>query len=61
MGSGGVVELLGIPAARRRGDGRGGEKLQGFAKPEQTMLEEEGGADLGVKGRLRPLPLPLFI
>ena len=32
-GSGGVVDPLGIPAARRRGGGGGGEKLQGFAKP----------------------------
>ena len=30
-GSGGVVDLLGIPAARRRGGGGGGENLQGFA------------------------------
>ena len=37
-GSGGVVELLGIPAARRRGGDGGGEKLQGFAKPEQHTL-----------------------
>ena len=43
VGSGGVVELLGIPAARRHGDGGGGEKLQGFAKPDQTMLEGERG------------------
>ena len=34
-GSGGVVALLGIPAARRRGGGGGGENMQGFAKPEQ--------------------------
>ena len=30
-GSGGVVDPLGIPAARRRGGGGGGESLQGFA------------------------------
>jgi hypothetical protein len=29
-GSGGVVDLLGIPEARRRGGGGGGESLQGF-------------------------------
>ena len=30
-GSGGVVDRLGIPAARRCGSGDGGEFLQGFA------------------------------
>ena len=43
-GSGGVVDLLGILAARRRGGGGGGETLQGFAKPGQRCGGGREGA-----------------
>jgi hypothetical protein len=57
-GSGGVVDPHGIPAARRRGGGGRGEKLQGFAKPEQTCGGgERGAADFGVSGEGAAAPL----
>ena len=44
-GSGGVVDLLGIPAARRRGGGGGGEDSAGLrqARAERMVEEERGG------------------
>ena len=57
-----VVDLLGIPAARWRGGGGGGEFLQGFAKPEQEKLGGRRGGKLGLRtSRLRPAKLPLYI
>ena len=63
VGCGGVVDLLGIPAARRRGGGGGGETLQGFAKPgTEVWRRERGGGQLGgFKGVAGPLPLPLLL
>ena len=61
-GSGGVVDPLGIPAARRRGGGGGGEKLQGFAKPEQLYGGERGAARVwSGRGSAPPAPSPLYI
>ena len=61
-GSGGVVDLLEIPAARRRGGGGGGETLQGFAKPGQRYGGgREGVAQLVLQGVAGPLPMPLLL
>ena len=60
-GNGGVVELLGIPAARRRGGGGGGEKLQGFAKLEQLYGGGREGGTHWCNWVVRPLPPALFI
>ena len=44
VGSGGVVDLLEIPAARRRGGGGGGEKYAGL-RLSQSRAKEEGERD----------------
>ena len=60
-GSGGVVDPLGIPAARQRGGGGGGETLQGFAQPGQRCGGgREGGGQLGGLGCVASYPCPSF-
>ena len=60
-GRGGVVDLLGIPTARRRGGGGGGETLQGFAKPGQRYGGgRDGGGQLGGLGCGASYPCPSF-
>ena len=60
-GSGGVVDLLQFPAARRRGGGSGGRKsCRASPKPEQRMVEGEaarGGGNDGVWWPATPSPL----
>ena len=62
-GSGGVVDRLRIPAARRCGGGDGGEFSAGLRlNPGQSMEEGERGANLWIQGCGRPpLLSPPFI
>ena len=63
-GSGGVVDRLGIPAARRCGGGDLRRNLyRASPSPGQSMQEEGegGGGQLVAQGCGQPLPLPLLI
>ena len=63
-GSGGVVDRLGIPAARRCGGGDGGEFSAGLRQdPGQSYVEREreGAPTCGFKVVAGPLPLPLLL
>lgn len=61
-GSGSVVDLLGIPAARRHGGGGGGEDSAGLLQADAELWwRRRGAARVGeVKEGCTPTP-PLFI
>ena len=63
-GSGGVVDLLGIPAARRRGGGDGGRNSAGLRlNPGQRYVEKGemgGAATSALVGWPAPSPCPSF-